>query len=92
MLPFVKRIKGVGSLTGELPPNLAQLTFGLRFNQPLAAGELPPNLTQLHFGEDFNQPLATGVLPANLTQLIRHLVILAVDSTSPWKWACCLAT
>src|SRR5438034_5156710 len=31
-------------------PNLKQLTFGWKFNQPLKKGYLPLNLTQLTFG------------------------------------------
>ena len=73
MIPFVKRMHGVGSNqpleAGVLPPNLAQLTFDREFNQPLAAGVLPVSLTQLTFGGMSNHPLAAGVLPPNLTQM-----------------------
>ena len=38
---------------GDLPPNVRQITFGSKFNQPV--DNLPPNLTHLTFGKSFNK-------------------------------------
>ena len=50
VFPTVVRAEGV------LPASLTHLTFGYRFNQPLAEGVLPASLKQLTLGWEFDQP------------------------------------
>jgi len=52
----------------NLPPLLASLKLGIRFDRPIALRAWR-NLHKLHFGHYFNQPISEDSLPCNLTHL-----------------------
>lgn len=52
-----------------LPTSLQTLTFGAKFNRPIAKHVLPEGLMHLVFGAQYNQPISTEVLPSTLMSI-----------------------
>jgi hypothetical protein len=69
-LTQLRRIRGVLNIDQLVSlQGLAELSFGVDFNQTIAEGVLSGSLTQLSFGQNFNQAIEEGVLPDSLALL-----------------------
>lgn len=75
---------------GAITPSVTHLSFGQKFNQPIAIGAIPLSLAHLTFGDHFSQPITIGSILSSVTRssglislFLRELFLLH----SPiWHW------